>query len=77
MRNVAVLLNKLVSPKKQRFTLSKVIVKINENRWLVEATITGVQQIVIGSAALQEYILHENTKILTNLGTMDIVIATV
>lgn len=76
MRNVAVLLNKILAPK-TKYNLGKISAKIDEGRYVVQDTITNQLQTVNGSATVGEYIVHEKTKILTNLGKVDIIVANV
>ena len=79
MKNALNLLSSLVnSATRVKRQLSIVLGQIGESLWLVEDTMSGGQQVMEGSGLeVGDYVLHENQRLVYNLGVITITVKSV
>ena len=78
MRNVLSGLAGLLAPDKATKKLSKTLSPAGDNLWLVEDVISAGQELVETSGLnIGDYVLHEDRRLLNNLGPVEITTAAV
>ena len=78
MRNITTALTQLLDTRSTTRAVSIVKSMVGDDLWLVADAISGVEQIVSGSGMnVGDYVLHEDRKLVTNLGAVEMIVTSV